>query len=529
MPPAAGGRRRSVGFSYEGLTENVCRPLADFPEQPPVELVCEIGRGVLCDPVRSSECGHRYCRGCITEMLRSSPRCPVGACTTTVVAESMLLPMPEEHKRAQDLVAFCRERAKGCEWRGPQWAYEEHALTCKRNLPITCKMCSKRVPRDLMTLHITVDCPKLPARCEYCSWEGLASDLPRHLYHDCLHCPPEKVPQEPPPPPAPAGPVPAESTGTPPAFASTPATSGILRQSKPAWGESSSPPAAALPPSVHAAQREPSRELDVRKLAGKIDNGDLKGLRRSRGGAGSSSPVPPGRGQQQQGRSPRGSDRRGSGNAIAMLLAVQQQQLLHDSGSSAEDVPVPRSPKRSADLGLDMPRPAPDSPALRCMGAQPGESPRHSPLELDGPIVHATSGHHANPITWALVEQARTASSGPTGELVSALATCILDLEGRISGLEQERRHLRRLLKARKIEAESSPARDRGPAEEHDDGHAQRASASFSTPPSTSPAALEPQYQPVLVGSPRKRGAGSPSPRTASPLLRAAQQAYRAD
>eukprot|EP00756_Hemistasia_phaeocysticola_P061291 Hpha_TRINITY_DN4777_c0_g1::TRINITY_DN4777_c0_g1_i1::g.130566::m.130566 len=296
----ATGRRRSVGFSYEGLTENACRALADFPEQPPIEVVCGIGRGVMSDPVQHAVCGHRYCRGCITEMLKSSQRCPAGNCEALIMSEDTLVPMITAQQRISELVSYCKERMKGCEWQGTPSEYEEHATVCKRSLPITCSMCRMRVPRDRMSTHITVDCPRLPARCEYCDWQGLAAELSHHLYHDCTEVPPERVPAEAPPTPprsaSAASPQPAPSPRPCDEINVHSPGGSILRQPKSAWGETTSPKAASLPVNT--------RELDVRKIQSKMDSGDLKGLRR-RSSGGHSSPTKEG-------------GRRGSG--VALLI-----------------------------------------------------------------------------------------------------------------------------------------------------------------------------------------------------------------
>eukprot|EP01062_Namystynia_karyoxenos_P075552 TRINITY_DN72_c2_g4_i1.p1 TRINITY_DN72_c2_g4~~TRINITY_DN72_c2_g4_i1.p1 ORF type:complete len:580 (+),score=150.98 TRINITY_DN72_c2_g4_i1:110-1741(+) len=541
MPGAA--RRRSVGFSYEGLSDTVCRPLADFPEQPPVELVCQIGRGVMSEPVSNPACGHRYCRGCIREMLRSSRRCPVGACESVIEEDARLVPLPAELRRAQDLVVLCKDRARGCEWRGPQRQFEEHSLTCKRNLPITCGMCKQRVPRPIMDRHITTDCPKLPAKCEWCGWEGLAVELSSHLYHDCVSVPPDKVPSDPPPQrgaaaPAAAAPVQKEEPSRPELQPHQPGHS-ILRPSKPAWADASgSPPTTGLLPRSAAQAASPGagmlprsaagggRELDVRKIAGRIDNGDLKGLRRGSSQGQRASPTKQG----------------------PIMVMLGQGDDRDSSSSDAASRSPPPSPKRASDSGMTTTRKVPDSPALRSVaaparraGGPPGpqqvlvlDSAGAQPPRGTSPPPAAGPPRPSSPQEWALVEQARGGAAA-SPELVDALLGCVLELEGRVRRLERERKELRKQLKAagcslKRVDSggvsdPELPA-DAGTA---GDGGGGPAAARGKSPEGVTPVMRSSARGAHSSGSPlRMRLEGSCSPQRSrgfSPVLHAAQQA----
>jgi len=545
------GRRRSVGFSYEGLTENACRPLAEYPEQPPVDLVCGIGRGVMSDPVLYPNCGHRYCRLCITDMLKTSQRCPITGCEEVIDAD-LLMPLDDERERIRQLVSFCKERGKGCEWQGTEEEYEKHKLVCKQNLPITCMMCGMRVPREKMTIHITVDCPRLPARCDYCDWEGLAAGLAYHHYHECTECPVEKKPTEPPSTPpdftAPASPA----TAAPGAAAADSMSPSILRQPKSAW---TSPKPASLTITVPGGT---ARELQGKIDKGKIDSGDRKGLRRRNSGELNTS-----------------RPRRGEG----LALLAQAVEGGDDKSDDSLEISLPRSPKRAADMGLSMPKPTPDSPTLRIMGQSQESGPRPTPDTLslrlfgDGPkptpetaalrILSQPSPKGSRPLgqqsptfcidrnanspescpvfarkvlpgllqvetptdpappaaprrseeLWRLIEQAKTtaATADPsTGELFGALATVVVEMEERIASLEEERKQLRRQLRGKgKRRGVDGIAALPPPVAAYD---------KECTVEATAPALPAEDYQPVLVGSPHRgrRGSGS-SPRAGSP------------
>ena len=180
-------RRRSVGFTYEGLQETACMDASLFVEPPSTELICDIGKGVMRDPVAcASRCHHQYCRQCIVTLTRTSAKCPVSQCPSTI-DHSQLLPLAEKADEIAVLRVVCANGAKGCTWSGPVQEVAEHMKVCKRYLPITCEMCKQKVKREDMAVHATQLCPKLPTVCPHCDETVVASDLQRHVENDCFH------------------------------------------------------------------------------------------------------------------------------------------------------------------------------------------------------------------------------------------------------------------------------------------------------------------------------------------------------
>eukprot|EP01063_Lacrimia_lanifica_P016501 TRINITY_DN23043_c0_g1_i1.p1 TRINITY_DN23043_c0_g1~~TRINITY_DN23043_c0_g1_i1.p1 ORF type:complete len:403 (+),score=64.40 TRINITY_DN23043_c0_g1_i1:86-1294(+) len=172
-------RRRSVGFNYEGLSENACHKITQFTRRPPSDLICDIGRGVMKDGVRNDLCGHQYCRQCIVAMQKRSARCPVSGCGAMV---GTLEPLAKTMATITNkLECICTNEEKGCEWRGTLGALELHMKTCSQFLPIRCEMCKQRVRREDMAQHAAETCPMLPAVCPHCGVSLLASELPAHL------------------------------------------------------------------------------------------------------------------------------------------------------------------------------------------------------------------------------------------------------------------------------------------------------------------------------------------------------------
>ena len=193
----SGPRRRSVGFSYEGLTETSCKSLKLFVEKPPPRMLCDIGKGVLNEPMINKACRHQYCKMCIMEMIKTSLRCPVSGCPERV-AQHMLHPLDGYSNEIQQLHVRCVNQDKGCTWIGPLGDTDTHMRSCKQLLPITCEMCKQRVPRNQMAEHATSSCPKLPAVCSYCGIATLAATVAYHISYECPKSPKE-LPFNPPP------------------------------------------------------------------------------------------------------------------------------------------------------------------------------------------------------------------------------------------------------------------------------------------------------------------------------------------
>ena len=184
LVPGEDKRRRSVGFTYEGL-ESACHKLTQFVEHPPFSLICDVGKGVMQTPVENPACKHQFCRKCIVNMTRNTSKCPVSSCTATI-DHSLLVLQEEKQECINALPIICSNKAKGCEWQGPINDFAAHLKECKLFLPITCEMCKCKVRRDEMAAHASHLCPRLPTVCPHCDESVLVVELEAHIA-DCVH------------------------------------------------------------------------------------------------------------------------------------------------------------------------------------------------------------------------------------------------------------------------------------------------------------------------------------------------------
>ncbi|KAJ9444754.1 hypothetical protein DIPPA_23997 [Diplonema papillatum] len=406
-------RRRSVGFSYAGLSD-ACHKVHLFLSEPPRELVCAIGAGVVNDPVTSSACGHHYCKQCIVPLLETSTCCPVTGCEVKLTAND-LRPTPALTSKAKQLLVRCPNDVRGCAWSGPLADREPHAKICKQLLPITCEMCKRLIPRDKMARHASKDCPKLPAVCPRCDAAMLAVDVERHLSSEC---PKRSITGIAPPPTLdirPSSPKlgvdeynDVEVLKIPVFDPSASPRSSILR--KAAWGEDS-PPRSVSPSPLKTSASQQSIQSDgvcPRKEANDLADGKrlLKARRRKE--------------QQQQ------------------LLQQQQQQLQQQSSGT------PPQPANGPSGSASSPSSTASSPLNASFSTvSAGMPPTLSSSDL-----------------WAGVEKARDklASAGPGGssaaghdEAVSLLLSAVSSLQDRVLTLEAENRGLKAALSSQHL------------------------------------------------------------------------------
>ena len=157
-------------------------------EAPDPNLVCSVCCEVFNEPMRT-ECGHLFCRGCITEWLNIKPDCPecrahMGSLSVDRLATSLVANLP----------GHCPLRASGCTWvgkRGQRTAHLSRDCPCAH---VHCpnKGCTAEVPRSELVAHLRscgsgssgglVECP---FGCGVCC---PAAALDAHK-NECLHDP----------------------------------------------------------------------------------------------------------------------------------------------------------------------------------------------------------------------------------------------------------------------------------------------------------------------------------------------------
>eukprot|EP00997_Jenningsia_sp_PLL12_P004690 NODE_1955_length_1026_cov_100.370522_g1587_i0.p1 GENE.NODE_1955_length_1026_cov_100.370522_g1587_i0~~NODE_1955_length_1026_cov_100.370522_g1587_i0.p1 ORF type:complete len:317 (-),score=110.59 NODE_1955_length_1026_cov_100.370522_g1587_i0:76-984(-) len=125
-------------------------PLADpLPE----DLQCSICLHVATDAVVTEECGHLFCKLCITTALERKTECPVDRSPLT---QDQIRKDVRARRRIQALAVWCHNRRGGCTWKGCYSDLERHYDKCDFatvKCPFTPHGCDAVVTRKALAEH----------------------------------------------------------------------------------------------------------------------------------------------------------------------------------------------------------------------------------------------------------------------------------------------------------------------------------------------------------------------------------------
>lgn len=125
-----------------------------FVDSCPEDLQCQICLGVAVDPLVTEECGHLFCRHCITLALEHKRECPVDRSPITV---NNLRKDIRSHRRIINLRCYCLHREQGCQWEGEYGNLQSHVDRCE-HVPVECAFaphgCNAVVSRRNLHEHI---------------------------------------------------------------------------------------------------------------------------------------------------------------------------------------------------------------------------------------------------------------------------------------------------------------------------------------------------------------------------------------
>jgi hypothetical protein len=116
---------------------------------------CPVCLSLMSEP-HLTNCGHRFCKGCIEPIYHGERKCPV-------CQEPGFKMMPDKdiERRIKGLEVYCINRRSGCDWTGEVANREDHLLKRCDYLSIDCKLemfgCGDKVPRKDQAMHISDD------------------------------------------------------------------------------------------------------------------------------------------------------------------------------------------------------------------------------------------------------------------------------------------------------------------------------------------------------------------------------------
>ncbi|XP_064162881.1 TNF receptor-associated factor 3 isoform X2 [Anguilla rostrata] len=149
-----------------------------FVLPPEPKYCCQACRLVLCNP-RQTECGHRFCETCISELLRAShPVCPADM---EPLFEDKIFRDVCCHREIMGLKVYCRSEKNGCREQMCLHQVMDHLTVCPYfEVPCPLGKCKERMMRKDMPDHLNWKCRHREATCEFCKHKMAQTELQKH-------------------------------------------------------------------------------------------------------------------------------------------------------------------------------------------------------------------------------------------------------------------------------------------------------------------------------------------------------------
>ena len=177
----------------DGLVELHVTELYDnemhvFLSQPSEWLYCRSCHQLLVEAQEMSCCEGMFCLKCI-EQWRGLGRGHCPGCTTTEGWHWH--PNRAVERVLKGLHVLCRNRSKGCQWRGELRDQKEHLnkdIGCQFTVVLCPQKCGKAVMRMSLNDHVNTECQLRPFKCQYCQTMSTYTDIVnKHLPKCPMH------------------------------------------------------------------------------------------------------------------------------------------------------------------------------------------------------------------------------------------------------------------------------------------------------------------------------------------------------
>lgn len=177
-PPASLPNPGAIVNASAVLTE--FRPTALSKDE---KYKCVVCKQLMIEP-NQTDCGHRGCAKCFTDLKVKSAPCPVGEEDCEVLTDQNYRPDRSFAKELQKIDVYCPNKDFGCSEQLKYAQVVAHLDKCvarQRPCPNNCG--NKFEPREL-ALHQNI-CPKRPVPCPQCKQSVTLSDLEDHKVKLC--------------------------------------------------------------------------------------------------------------------------------------------------------------------------------------------------------------------------------------------------------------------------------------------------------------------------------------------------------
>ena len=136
--------------------------------EPRDQLKCSVCTFVLRDPHQVTCCFNRFCKSCIDRLQGNS--CPLCRKPINYFKDGGI------NREIIALKVYCTNSEEGCEWQGTinetGTSIDTHLNSCTYQLVPCTNGCGEKMRRSKLAIHLTVDCPKRIANCQFCQKSG---------------------------------------------------------------------------------------------------------------------------------------------------------------------------------------------------------------------------------------------------------------------------------------------------------------------------------------------------------------------
>ena len=155
----------SNASSLEGAPKIAAQPSSSFAEatlgdfelvnesQAAEDYYCPVCLSLMNEP-HLTNCGHRFCKGCIEPIYHGERKCPI--CQEPGFK---IMPDRDIERRIKELKIRCANHQKGCDWTGKRVNHDNHLLKQCDYHSVDCKLevfgCKEKVLRRDQAAHIS--------------------------------------------------------------------------------------------------------------------------------------------------------------------------------------------------------------------------------------------------------------------------------------------------------------------------------------------------------------------------------------
>ena len=146
-------------------------------------LHCIICTEVLKDPVQCRRSEHHFCRNCIIEHLKHSPKCPT--CNDPLTVETLVRPQRFLANTLSCLKISCDNSERGCREVVELGSLATHVASCGFSpMPCSNDQCEEIISRRDKEIHENKVCDFRRVKCDYCGQMVLYKNF---MQHTCRH------------------------------------------------------------------------------------------------------------------------------------------------------------------------------------------------------------------------------------------------------------------------------------------------------------------------------------------------------